>query len=163
MKILALIFAIATGNVFGAAPAFFEIQVVDDQTGRGVPLVELETVNHLKFLTDSAGRVALAEPSFENQTVFFNVRSHGYEFPKDGFGMRGARLKVAPGGKEIIKSKRLNIAERLYRNTGEGIYRDSTLLGYKVPIAEPLLKRSSARTGFNSAGHLQWTDPLALG
>src|SRR5437868_15193515 len=31
----------------------FEIQVIDDVTSRGVPLVELETVNHVLFITDS--------------------------------------------------------------------------------------------------------------
>src|SRR5688500_6906100 len=119
--------------------AYFEIQVVDEETGRGVPLVELEMVNRTKYLTDSAGRAAIDEPGLENQTVFFYVRSHGYEFKKDGFGMAGARLKLAPGGKEILKLKRINIAERLYRNTGAGIYRDTILLGHKAPIAEPLL------------------------
>lgn len=119
--------------------AFFEIQVVDDTSGRGVPLVELETVNHVRYVTDSAGRAAIEEPSLEGQLVFFYVRSHGYEFAKDGFGMAGARLKLKKGGKEILKIKRLNIAERLYRNTGEGIYRDSILLGYKAPTAQPLL------------------------
>ena len=45
----------------GAGPGhYFAIQVVDEQTGRGVPLVELETVHHLRFVTDSAGRVAFA-------------------------------------------------------------------------------------------------------
>ena len=125
------------GAIIGAS--FFEIQVVDDQSGRGVPLVELETVNHVKYVTDSAGRAAIEEPSLEGQLVFIYVRSHGYEFPKDGFGMAGARLKLTKGGKEILKIKRLNVAERLYRNTGEGIYRDSVLLGYKAPTAQPLL------------------------
>jgi hypothetical protein len=116
----------------------FQIQVVDADTGRGVPLVELETVNHLRFVTDSAGRVAFAEPGLAGQTVFFYVRSHGYEFPKDGFSFAGTRLKIEPGGKSVIKIKRLNIAERLYRITGEGIYRDSVLLDEKTPLAEPL-------------------------
>ncbi|MBI5818943.1 MAG: hypothetical protein HZA88_08135 [Verrucomicrobia bacterium] len=121
-----------------AAPDYFQIQVVDADTGRGVPLVELETVNHLRFITDSAGRVAFGEPGLAGQTVFFYVRSHGYEFPKDGFGFAGTRLTIEPGGKAVIKIKRLNIAERLYRVTGEGIYRDSVLLGEKTPLAEPL-------------------------
>src|SRR5687768_17153736 len=119
--------------------AYFEIQVVDAESGRGVPLVELEMVNHTKYLTDSAGRAAVNEPGLENETVFFYVRSHGYEFPKDGFGMAGARIKLAPGGREVLKIERLNIAERLYRNTGAGIYRDSILLGHKARIQEPLL------------------------
>lgn len=126
-----------------AAPAgepgeYFGIHVVDDQTGRGVPLVELETVNHLRWVTDSGGWAAIHEPGLMGQQVFFFVRSHGYEFPKDGFGFDGVRLQLAAGQKSTIKIKRLNIAERLYRVTGEGIYRDSLLLGEPTPLVEPL-------------------------
>ncbi|HEX3870961.1 MAG TPA: hypothetical protein VHV77_11020, partial [Pirellulales bacterium] len=40
----------------------FGIEVVDDDTGRSVPLVELRTINELRYVTDNAGRVAFAEP-----------------------------------------------------------------------------------------------------
>src|SRR4051794_21394928 len=63
---------------------YAEIRVVDAATGRGVPLVELETVNHLKFVTDNAGRVAFHEPGLMDREVFFTIRSHGYEMKKDG-------------------------------------------------------------------------------
>lgn len=116
-----------------------EIQVVDAQTRRGVPCVELETVDHLRFVTDSAGRVAFSEPGLMSQTVFFFVRSHGYEMAPDGFGMAGRRVETRPGGKTVLEIKRHNIAERLYRITGAGIYRDSVLLGEPVPLSEPLL------------------------
>ena len=67
-----------------AAPsALFAIRVVDAETGRGVPLVELETVNHLRFYTDSNGTVAFREPGLMGRQIFFHVRSHGYEYPKD--------------------------------------------------------------------------------
>ncbi|MCX5683309.1 MAG: hypothetical protein NT049_06455 [Planctomycetota bacterium] len=125
-------------GALGASP-YFGIKVIDEQTGRGVPLVELETVDAVKYYTDSAGWVAFSEPGLMNQQVFFSVKGHGYEAPKDGFGIRGVRFQVKEGGRAEIKLKRLNIAERLYRITGEGIYRDSVLLGEKVPIREPLL------------------------
>lgn len=118
---------------------FFKIQVVDDQTGRGVPLVELKTVTNQRFITDSAGVVAIRELELFGQTAFFHVSSHGYEFPKDGFGYRGKQIKVELGGEAILKIKRLNIAERLYRVTGAGIYADTVSLGEKPPIAHPLL------------------------
>ena len=38
-----------------------------------------------------------------------------------------------------VKIKRTNIAERMYRETGQGIYRDSTLLGKSIPILDPNL------------------------
>jgi len=118
---------------------YFKIQVVDRQTGRGVPLVELRTTNNIRYFTDSHGIVAFYEPGLMDMEVFFFVESHGYEFPKDGFGMRGKRLRISPGGSAIIKIDRLNIAERLYRVTGQGIYRDSVLTGHPVPLKNPVL------------------------
>ena len=122
-----------------SSSGWFAIRVVDAETGRGVPLVELETVNHLRFYTDSNGTVAFREPGLMGRQIFFHVRSHGYEYPKDGFGYRGVRLKSTPGTEAVLKLKRLNIAERLYRVTGAGIYRDSRLLGRSAPIERPLL------------------------
>lgn len=132
---------IVLASAIAAAAAtndWFGIQVVDDQTGRGVPLVELETVNHLRFVTDSAGRVAFHEPGLMGQQVFFTVCSHGYEFPKDGFGFAGKALTPVAGGRAELRIRRVNIAERICRLTGEGIYRDSVLLGEATPLAEPL-------------------------
>ena len=107
--------------------------------GRGVPLVELRTVSNVTYYTDSAGLAAIDDPAMMGQTVFFHVSSHGYEMAADGFGMRGRRLDVKPGGSAKIEIKRLNVAERLYRVTGEGMYRDSVILGRPVPIRRGLL------------------------
>jgi hypothetical protein len=121
-----------------AASGYYEIHVVDEATGRGVPLAELTTVNQVHHVTDSAGRVALNEPGLAGETVFFTVSAHGYApVAKDGFGISGARLEVQPGGRGVIKLQRLNLAERLYRSTGQGIYRDSVLLGHQAPLADP--------------------------
>src|SRR5438552_3743629 len=90
---------------------FFRITVVDEQTGRGVPLVELQTVNNVRYFTDSNGLVTFHEPSPMDRKVFFHVKSHGYEFPKDGFGYRGLALDVKQGGSATLKIKRINIAE----------------------------------------------------
>jgi hypothetical protein len=137
---IAAFLVIAIANLASADPGdYFRIQVVDDATGRGVPLVELKTVHGVSYWTDSAGVMAFNEPGLMDQTMFFNVSSHGYEFAADGFGIRGARVKTVPGGSATLKIKRLNLAERLYRITGGGIYRDSVLAGDKVPIQQPLL------------------------
>ncbi len=128
--------------LLGAQPhadKYFKITVVDDQTGRGVPLVELRTTNNLRYYTDSNGIVAFYEPGLMNQSVFFSVQSHGYEFPNDSFGFRGKALNVTEGGSATLKINRLNIAERLYRITGAGIYADTILVGEKPPIRRPLL------------------------
>lgn len=117
----------------------FRINVIDEQTGRGVPLVELRTTNAISYVTDSNGIVAFDEPGLFDKDVHFAVSSHGYEFPKDGFGFRGKILRVTKGGEATLKIKRLNIAERIYRITGGGIYRDSLLVGARTPLKEPLV------------------------
>jgi hypothetical protein len=128
---------------FAAAPEdlkrYFAITIVDEQTGRGVPLVELRTVNNLLFVTDSNGIVAFHEPGLMDRDVFFHVRSHGYEFANDGFGFAGKMLHTTPGGNAKLSIKRINIAERLYRVTGAGIYVDSQLVGEKWPDQKWLL------------------------
>ncbi len=120
-------------------PRVFRIHVVEEGTGRGVPLVELKTVNQIRYVTDSNGIVAFDEPGLLDRKVFFHVASHGYELDKDTFGFRGKALDVTPGGSADIVIRRVNIARRLYRVTGAGIYRDSVITGDKVPIREPLL------------------------
>lgn len=117
----------------------FSIQVVDAETGRGVPLVELRTTNSLRYVTDSSGFVVVDDGDLLGTRVFFTVSSHGYEFAKDGFGFRGRALDVEPGGDALLEVSRVNIAERLYRVTGSGIYADSLKLGHQPPIERPLL------------------------
>ncbi len=127
-----VIFAlIARGR--GAGPVF-GIRVTDETTGRGVPLIELETVNRVGYVADSAGYAAIDDPELMGRRIFFYVRGHGYLFPPDGFGSYGRALEVKPGGMAQLKVQRVNIAERLYRITGEGIYRDSELLGLPRPF-----------------------------
>jgi hypothetical protein len=128
-----------SGELRSAESPYFEIQIVDDETARGVPLVELKTVNDISYWTDSAGRIAVNEPGLNGQIVFFHIASHGYEVKPDGFGYRGVRLKVESGARAMVKVRRTNIAERLYRVTGAGIYRDTVLLGQKPPLKRPLL------------------------
>jgi hypothetical protein len=124
-----------------AAPApvpsttgYFKIIVVDEETGRGVPLVKLTTTNHITCFTDSNGVVAWNEPGLMNRDVYFRIESPGYIFPGDG-----RRLHVTRGGQVKLSIRRLNVAERLYRVTGQGIYRDSVLTGTPVPIRNPVL------------------------
>ena len=49
------------------------------------------------------------------------------------------RLTTTPGTTARIEIDRINIAERLYRVTGQGIYRDSVLVGRPVPLKNPVL------------------------
>ncbi len=117
----------------------FRIQVVDAETGRGIPLVELRTTNEIRWFTDSAGNAAIDEPGLVGQRVYFNVRSNGYSYKKDNFGYSGESFDIKPGGSGVIRMTRMLAAERLYRTTGEGIYRDTVLLGLTAPLKNPLL------------------------
>src|SRR5439155_16047468 len=102
---VASLLALALGSE-PAAVKPFKIRVVDAQTGRGVPLVELKTVNNLRYYTDSNGVAAVREPDLMGQTVYFHIKSHGYEYPKDGFGFRGKALAVAEGVSAELKIQR---------------------------------------------------------
>ncbi len=137
--LLAVSVLLLAGGLASALPeAYFTIGVVDAETGRGVPLVELRLTNEARYITDSAGLVAFNEPGLMGHDVFLHISSHGYAFPADGFGYHGRAVHTTPGGSVQIKINRINIAERLYRITGQGIYRDSVLLGRDVPIREPV-------------------------
>src|SRR5436190_868819 len=133
-----LLASLGCALVSPAAEKPFEIEVVDEATARGVPMVELETMDNQIYVTDSAGRVAFNEPGQMGVPIYFSMRTHGYDLPMDGFGFTGKRLTPQAGGRATIRIKRRNIAERIARLTGQGIYRDSVLLGEKVPLAEPL-------------------------
>jgi hypothetical protein len=126
-------------NAQATVTPFFRIEVVDDISGRGVPLVELRMVDGTRFYTDSAGVVAFLEPGLMDKEVYFHISSHGYEYPADFFGYRGVKLTPVAGGSVQLQIKRLNIAERIYRITGVGIYRDSRILGEPTPIRFPLI------------------------
>jgi len=110
-----------------------ELRVTDAATGRGVPLVELISVDGVRHVTDSAGRVAFQEPDLMGREVYFSVRGHGYGVKKDGFGFAGAKVTPQAGRVSEIKLTRTVPAERLCRLTGEGRFRDSVLLGYPSP------------------------------
>jgi hypothetical protein len=67
---------------------------------------------------------------------------------------------VTPGGEATLKIKRLNIAERLYRVTGQGIYADTVRLGREAPLAEPVINglvlgQDSVQTAIYQ-GKLRW-------
>src|SRR2546421_12652304 len=94
-----------TGPTTPEPGRYFAIQVVDEQTGRGVSMVELQTTSGVRYYTDSNGLIAFYEPGLMNRRVWFGVAAHGYEFPPDGFGIRGRTLETKPGGEAKLKSR----------------------------------------------------------
>lgn len=124
---------------------YFAIHVVDADTGRGIPLVFVRTVPKAVFMTDSAGYVAFHEPGLmTGKQLWVSVVSYGYKSITGLFDSVGMAVYPTSGGSVEIKLHRTQIAERLYRMTGYGIYRDSALLGLPTPIEKPVLNAEVA-------------------
>jgi hypothetical protein len=124
---------LAEGPVPGP-DACFAIEFIDQATGRGVPLVRL-SLEEQQWWTDSNGIIAFCDPDQIGERVVFDLFSHGYRL-RTG---KSLSLNTSPGGSEVVDLERINVAERLYRVTGQGIYRDSVLLGRAVPVEQPVL------------------------
>ena len=117
--------AVATG--VPALPC--RIEVVEKDSGWPVPLVELRTTHNVRLVSDNAGRIAFDLPELMGRETWFDVIGHGYEVPKDGFGMRGVRLKPEPGRVLKVEVTRTIVARRLGRLTGAGLFAESQKLG----------------------------------
>jgi hypothetical protein len=113
---------------------FVRIDVVDAETGRGVPLVVLE-LGAERWVSDSGGHIALDPLGYEDQLVDATVWSHGLAFADGGT----VSLDLTPGLTHELVATRQLPAERLYRVTGGGIHRDGVLLGLDVPLAQPTI------------------------
>lgn len=125
----ALLIAFCASTRSYAAP--FALEVIDLQSRRGVPLVKVETDDGKSYYTDSNGIVALDDAGLMDQANHFALWSFGY---KD----TSATLETISGESAVVTVERINRAERLYRITGGGIYKDSVAVGRPVPIKHPL-------------------------
>ncbi len=112
------------------------IEVVEKRSGWPVPLVELRTTHGVRFVTDNAGVIALDLPETMGRETWFDVLGHGYDVPKDGFGYRGVRLTPQPGKTLRVEVERRNIAKRLGRLTGGGIFAESQKTGRELDWRE---------------------------
>ena len=82
------------------AGKYFKITVVDEQTGRGVPLVELRTVNDIRLLTDSNGVVGLLRAGADGpdrllprHQPWLRVPQGRLRLPRPGAGGDGGRRR----------------------------------------------------------------------
>jgi hypothetical protein len=108
------------------------INIVESQTGWPVPMVELRTTHHVRFISDNAGRVAFDLPELMGRETWFTVIADGYEAPADGFGNRGVRLIPEPGRQLTVEVQRTSIAKRIGRITGAGLFAESQKLGHET-------------------------------
>jgi len=154
LRILLSCLLLAASSAFSAEPC--RIEVVDNQNGWPVPLVQLRTTHSATFITDNAGVIALDTPDLMGREVWFNVLGHGYEVRKDGFGYRGVRLTLEPGKTLRVEVNRTIIAQRLGRSTGAGIFAESQKLGRELDWRESGVFGSDSVQNAVHRGKLFW-------
>jgi len=135
----------------------FLLRFVDAKTRRPIPLVEAELFNALRLCSDNLGNMAILEPDLAGRQVRLRIRGHGYRYPQlDFFGERAISLAIKPGSVTEIELERTVAAERLYRITGSGRFRDS-ILGRLTSRPDDLPGRV---TGLDSAIPVVWQNRL---
>ena len=112
------------------------IEIVDKENGWPVPLVELRTTHDARYVSDNAGLIALDDPELFDRAVWFHVKGHGYGVKRDGFGYEGIRTSPSAGGTIRVEVERRNIAKRLGRLTGAGLFAERQKLGSEAPEKE---------------------------
>src|SRR4051812_1494791 len=133
-KFFLVFLALLTGRLLAIEPC--RIEVIEHGIGWPVPLVELRTTHSLRFVSDNNGVIACDAPELMGREVWFDVIGHGYEVKKDGFGLHGVRLMPQPGKTLKVEVDRKNIAKRLGRITGAGIFAESQKLGRELDWKE---------------------------
>src|SRR2546421_728502 len=118
------------------ASDYFAIKIVDEQTGRGVPLVELQTTDHVSHITDSAGMVAFNEPGLMNETVFlgkifwFWGDTSRVGYPLGNFSTTGATSDLPANG-GLAPSTGVNLH---YFSDGKGFVKKMVPLSGPGPV-----------------------------
>lgn len=110
---------------------WYAIEVVDSETGRGVPLVEAVVTGAGTYITDSNGLINFPQQAGCEAIWHVVFRSYGYREQEASFDCRGEDPLV-------VSLQRINLAERIYRATGAGIYQATVELGLPAPIEHPL-------------------------
>ena len=155
--VLFLLAALALlGSVASAAEALCRIQVVEKGSGWAVPMVELTTTGHVRYVTDNAGVVAFDQQELMGQEVWFEVRSPGYAVGMDGFGNRGRRFVMQPGKTYTIEVERQVLAKRLGRLTGGGLFAESQRFGEHAEWKESGIIGSDSVMCVPYQGKLLW-------
>jgi hypothetical protein len=132
------------------------IQVVEKGSGWPVPMMILTTVSNQRFITDNAGVIALSDPEYMGRKTWFSVSGDGYEMPRDSFGNRGFAFVPQPGGTQKVEVTRTNIAKRLGRLTGSGIFEESQKLGEHTDWQESGITGQDTAFVAPYAGKLFW-------
>lgn len=133
-----------------------QIEVVEKGSRWPVPMVELETTNSVKFVTDNAGRVAFDLTEFMGGETWLSVSSDGYEVSADGFGKRGMRFTPKPGETFTIEVNRTSVAKRIGRLTGAGLFGESQKLGLEKDWKESGIVGCDSIQNAIHSGRMYW-------
>ncbi len=76
----------------------FQITIIDQRTGQGVPHIRLTSHNGIVCYTRSNGTVMWNEPSLMDRHVYFSIESPDHHFPGGG-----TTLRVKHGGHVELK------------------------------------------------------------
>lgn len=152
--LLCLVLFACTPNVGAAEPC--RIAIVDAENNWPVPLVELRTTHHVRFVSDNNGVIAFDLPELMGEETWFTVVGHGYGVAADGFGNRGVRLTPEPGERLTVKVHRQLPGKRLGRVTGGGVFSESQHFGLEKEWREQgILGCDSVQTAVHD-GRLFW-------
>jgi hypothetical protein len=156
MRLKLLILALTCFAQLVSALEPCRIEVVEKGTGWPVPLVELRTVHQVRFISDNAGVVAFDLPELMGKETWLHVSSHGYEAKKDGFDFRGVRITPQPGKTIKVEVERTNIAKRLGRLTGAGLFAESQKTGKDLDWQESGMVGSDSVQNAVYQGKMFW-------
>lgn len=152
---LFVIFSLGIGTrSWSAEPC--RIRVVDSSNGWPVPLVELETTHHVRFVSDNAGIVAFDLPELMNVETWLHVRGHGYSVAADRFGYSGVRVTPRSGETLTIEVHRQLAGKRLGRLTGHGLFAESQKLGDHMDWTEQGIAGCDSVQNAVHNGKLHW-------
>ncbi|MGM0599912.1 MAG: hypothetical protein ACQETH_08875 [Candidatus Rifleibacteriota bacterium] len=138
----------------------FVIRITEQDSGKPVPLIELELENRARFISDNQGIISIIAPDLNGRTVRFLVEGHGYNIGKTDFwGQESISCQIKPGKTFSLKIKRKQLAQRLYRITGAGRYNHSILAGLTKGIPVKNLLPGNV-IGQDSLIAIPWKDKL---
>ena len=119
------------GRTLLAAANYFAIRVVDAATGRGVPQADLVMTDGTRYTTDSGGTVAFNRAGYLNTADTFVLESYGYALAS---GTRSFTVTPTLGGSTTVPLARTQVAQRMYRESGEDLYKQTVAVGGTSPV-----------------------------
>ncbi|HEY3862981.1 MAG TPA: hypothetical protein VGO59_13950 [Verrucomicrobiae bacterium] len=149
-----LVFALTAAWASASAPC--RIEIVDKSCGWPVPMVELQTLHDVRFVTDNAGVIAFDLPELMGRETWFEIKGDGYAVKKDGFGYAGFRFTPEPGQTHRVEVERTIIARRVGRVTGGGLFGESQKLGAEASWQESGVLGQDSIQNATYQGKLFW-------